>query len=98
MFYKPSSSFLVRERYQNQRKVVKHWTNYIYVIFPTFINNPPTRKERDCHDQEIADSKHKKKVIDGDCDLTNIIWDTISISPTRCLTHHVEYIQGRKFV
>ena len=31
-----------------------------------FINNPPARKERDCHDQGIAGSKSKKKnVIDG---------------------------------
>ena len=46
----------------------------IYVIFPRFINNPPAQRERDCHDQEIEDSKNKKKnVIDGVRDLTNII-------------------------
>ena len=34
----------------------------------------PAQKERDCHDQEIEDSKNKKKnVIDGVGDLTNII-------------------------
>ena len=74
MSYKPSSSFLAREKYQNQRKVVQTLTNYIYVIFPRFINNPPAQKKRDCHDQEIADSKTKKiNVIDDVGDLTNII-------------------------
>ena len=74
MSYKPSSSFLAREKYQNQRKVVQTLTNYIYVIFPRFINNPPAQKKRDCHDQEIADSKNKKiNVIDDVGDLTNII-------------------------
>ena len=35
-------------------------------MFLRFINNPPAIKERDCHDQGIADSKSKKKnVIDG---------------------------------
>ena len=48
----------------------------MYVIFPRFINNLPARKESDCYDQEIEDSKTKKKsVIDGAGDLTNIIWD-----------------------
>ena len=74
MFYKPSSSFLVHEKYQSQRKVVQNRTNYIYVIFPRFTNNPPAQKERDCHDQEIEDPKNKKKnVIDSVGDLANII-------------------------
>ena len=77
-----------------REKRYKHWTNYIYVIFPRFINNLPARKERDCYDQEIEDSKNiKKNVIGGVGDLTNIIWDIKnSISLVRGLTHHVEYI------
>ena len=62
---------------KTREKYYKHWTNYIYVIFPRFINNPPAQKKRDCHDQEIADSKNKKiNVIDDVGDLTNIIWGT----------------------
>ena len=56
MSYKPSSSFLVHEKYQNQRKVLETLhIYYIYVILPRFINNPPARKKRDCHDQEKED-------------------------------------------
>ena len=84
---------------KTRQKQYKHWTNYIDLIFPNFINNPPARKKRVCHDQEIADSKNKKNtVIDGVGDLTNINWDTKSISLSRGLNHHVEYIKGRKFV
>ena len=50
MFYKTSSSLLVHEKYQNQRKVVQT----LNLLFPRFINNLPG-KYRDCHDQEIAD-------------------------------------------
>ena len=98
MFYKPFSSFLVHERYQNQRKVVyKNWSNYIYVIFPRFINNPRARKERDCHDQEIPDSENKKKnIIDGVDDLTNIIWDRkVNKPPYRSYTSCRIYIRKK---
>ena len=55
-------------------KYYKQWTNYINVIFPRFINNPSAWKDKDCHDQEITDSKNKNKnVIDGVGDLTNMI-------------------------
>ena len=79
----------MHEKCQNQRKGVQseHWTNYIYVIFPRFINNPLAWKERDCRDQEIADSKNKKKNAShgvGGC--TNIIWDKKTINLPRSLT------------
>ena len=41
-----------------------------------FINDPPACKEKEFHDQKIADSKNKKKnVIDGVGGLKNTIWD-----------------------
>ena len=67
---------LCKKSIETRKKEYKHWTNYIYVLFPRFINNPPAGKERDCHDREIADSRSKKKnVIDGDVGLKNTIWD-----------------------
>ena len=47
----------------------------MHVLFPWFINNPPIGKQRECHDQEIVDSKKKKNVINGVGGLTNLIWD-----------------------
>ena len=38
------------------------------------MNNPPARKDRDCHDQEMEYSENKKKNLFGGVgDLTNII-------------------------
>ena len=54
--------------------IVQTLNEYMHVRFSKFITNPPARKERDCHDQEMAHSKNKKKnVIDGVGGLTNII-------------------------
>ena len=52
--------------------IVQTLNEYMHVRFSKFINNPPARKERDCHDQEITKNK-KKNVIDGVGGLTNII-------------------------
>ena len=30
-------------------------------MFPRFINNPPARKKRDCHDQQKEDYKKQKE-------------------------------------
>ena len=59
---------------KTREKQYKHEINYKYVIFPTFINDPPACKEKEFHDQKIADSKNKKKnVIDGVGGLKNTI-------------------------